>query len=128
MMQTALPFQPGLTAQFPYLEDLLSAVVYGSKPGLDGCAAACDMSPSELCRRLNRHGDDARPLRVQDMLAIVAKTGDVRPVHWQVEKFTQSPEALKAQALAQLNHLVPMIAALAEQAGVAGPAATARKR
>lgn len=118
-MTYPLDFQSGLTAQFPHLEDVLVAVVYGCRIGLNGVAAALDQSPSELSRRLNRDSDDHRPARVADMVGIMKVTGDLRPIYWQIEKFMESPEARLIRAADQLNHLLPMVVELAEQAGIA---------
>lgn len=117
-MTFPLDFQTGLTAQFPRLEDVLTAVVYGSRIGLNGVAARLDQSPSELSRRLNRESDDHRPARVQDMVGIIEATGDLRPIYWMIEKFMESPEARMARATDQLASILPMVAELAAQAGI----------
>lgn len=118
-MTYPLDFQPGLTAQFPHLEDVLTAAVYGHRQGLNGIAAQLDQSPSELSRRLNRESDDHRPARVQDLVGIIQATGDRRPIYWLIEKFMESPEARMARATDQLTELLSMMAELAAQAGIA---------
>lgn len=120
-MTFPLDFQPGLTAQFPCLEDVLTAVVYGSRKGLNGIAAELDQSPSELSRRLNRESDDHRPARVCDMVGIIQATGDMRPIYWQIERFMESPETRMARAADQLSELLPMVVELAAQAGMTAP-------
>lgn len=117
-MTFPLDFQPGLTGQFPTLQDVLTAAVYGSRKGLNGIAADLDQSPSELSRRLNRESDDHRPARVQDLVGIIEATGDLRPIYWLIERFMESPEARVARAADQLSHLLPMVAELAAQAGI----------
>lgn len=114
-MQLNLDFSPGLTQQFPQLEDVLAAAVYGCRSGLNGVAGELDMSPSELSRRLNRNGDDSRPLRVSDMVGIIAASDDKRPIYWLIEKFLRDPESTRNQAISQLAQLMPMIQALVEQ-------------
>ena len=52
---------------------------------------------------------DTRQMREADILDIIESTGDVRPIYWLVEKYIQSPEAQKTQAIAQLAELMPMI-------------------
>lgn len=95
--QLALNFEPGLTARFRTLEDCCSAVVHGSRDGVDGVAGSLDMAPSELSRRLNAHlpqregESNNRPLRISDFVGIIAKTGDLRPIYWLVEKFANDP-------------------------------------
>lgn len=121
MSQSPLNFAPALTVQFPRLRDLLVAVVYASRSGLHGVAADLDVSPSELSRMLNRDQGDPRKLDVDDFVAILASTGDPRPLQWLAEKFTRTPEDLRTQAAQQLAALLPMVGALIEQAGGVDP-------
>lgn len=114
--QFMLPFQPGLTAQFPRFRDVLVSAVYGGRKGLNGVAADLDQSPSDLTKRLASEHGDPRPMREEDIIGIIESTGDVRPIYWLVEKFIQSPEAQKTQAIAQLAELMPMIQGLVETA------------
>ena len=120
-MTTILDYPPGLTAQFPMIEDLATAVVYGHRLGLANIAARLDQSPSELSRRLNRDADDHRPLRVADLVGIIAATGDLRPIAWLLEKFHETPAKRAARAGEQIAALLPMLAELAAQAGAKGP-------
>lgn len=115
--QLTLDFQPGLTTQFPLYEDVIAAAVYGSRKGLNGVAADLDMSPSELCRRLNRNGDDHRPLRAGDAEKIIASTGDKRPVYWMIEKHLGDPKVAQQQALSQIPGVLAQLTALMEAAG-----------
>ena len=126
MNQVAFDFTPGLTTQFPHLRDVLCACVYGSRGGLKSVAADLDVSPSELSRMLNRDQDDPRRLDVDDMVLIVASTGDTRPVQWLIERFVQDPEQRRATAAAQLAQILPAIVELAAQAGVTQPARAKR--
>lgn len=117
--QASLNFAPSLTTQFPHLRDVVCAAVYSSRTGLKGIAADLDVSPSELSRMLNREQGDPRKLDCDDLVGIIAATGDVRPVQWLVEKFTRDPERVRADAAAQLAALLPMLGALVEQASAA---------
>ena len=123
-VQMPLSFEPGLTARHRTLEDCILAAVHGSRIGVEGCAAHLDMAPSELSRRLNEgalaHAGDSnnRPLRVSDLVGIMEATGDHRPIYWLAEKFLRDPEAQRTAAIQQLAMLAPIMAALAEQAGV----------
>lgn len=121
-MQTAFDFEPGLTARFPKIRDLLTAVVYGSRARLQGVAADLDLSPSELSRMLSRETEDPRKLDVDDFVRIVESTGDHRPVQWLIEKFLRDPDQRRAEAAEQLVRLLPMLAELATQAGIADAA------
>ena len=125
--QLALNFEPGLTARFRCVEDVVAHVVHNSRKGVEGVAADIDMGASELTRRLNAHveakaGDISnRPLRVADMVGVMRSTKDYRPIHYLIEEFLQDPEAMRDLALQQIPHAVALLAALAEQAGVPVP-------
>lgn len=125
--QIPLNFEPGLTVRFRTLEDCCATVVHSFPGGVDVVAGHLDMAPSELSRRLNAHlpqhqGDtNNRPLRVCDMIGIIEKTRDLRPIHWLVEKFTSNPDFVKSQALQQLATFMPMLLALCEQSGIQMP-------
>lgn len=130
--QLSLAFEPGLTARYRTIEDVIAATVHASRIGVEGVAAHLDMAPSELSRRLNAHlaaheGDPAnRPLRLGDAYKIIEATGDCRPIYWLAEKFLGDPAAQRTAALQQLAMLGPIMVALAEQAGVQIPPTTAR--
>ncbi len=128
LVQRSFEFTPGLTVQFPRLRDIVCAVVYSARAGLKGVAADLDVSPSELSRMLNREQDDPRKLDVEDFVAIVASTGDTRPVQWLIERFLHDPEERKAMAAAQIAQIVPFLAELVRQAGVAVEAPPKAKR
>ena len=118
-MQIALDFTPGLTTRFKSLKQVCAHAVYSSRGGLTGVAAALDMSPSELSKRLSEtDSSDNRPLRDSDIEKIIQETGDHSIVHWQVEKYLGDPQAKRDAAMSQLVALAPVFAALAEQAGV----------
>lgn len=119
--QFPLVFEPGLVANYKRLEDVVAAVVYAAKGGVDGVAPSVDMSPSELTRRLAAHtaqkeGDEKsnRPLRVADLVGIIEGTGDYRPIFWLIERFLRDPEAQRTQAIQTLAGLMPTIQALVE--------------
>lgn len=120
----SLAFEPGLTSRHPTMEDCIASVVHGSRLGVEGCAARLDMAPSELSRRLNAHvlahaGDPSnRPLRVSDLIGIMDATGDFRPIYWLAERYLRDPESQRTAAIQQLAMLAPLLANLAEQAGL----------
>lgn len=114
--QFTLDFEPGLTERFKTFDEVLAAAVYGSRKGLNAVAADCDMSPSELTRRLNPDTDDPRPLRTKDGVRIIESTGDMRPVYWLIEKFLKDPELARNEALAQIPGLIEQLKKLAETA------------
>lgn len=129
----SLAFEPGLTSRFSHLEDCVQHAVLTHRLGVDGVAAKMDMAPSELSRRLNAHlpakeGDVSnRPLRVGDVVKIIAITGDHSPIHWLLEKFLSDPEAQRSAAINQLAMMAPVFLELAEQAGLQIPRAKVRR-
>lgn len=128
MLQERLDLTLSLTARYPKLRDLLTVVVYGCRGGLQAVAGDLDHSPSELSKMLNREHDDVRKLDVEDLVGIIASTGDTRPVQWLVEKFMTDPAVRHREATEQLARMLPAIAELLAQAGVSTPAATKARR
>lgn len=122
--QLALNFEPGLTARFRDLEDCVAHTVHNSREGVDGIASAVDMAPSELSRRLNAHlaamegESNNRPLRVRDLVKVMRRTRDYRPIYWLIEEFLQDPEAARDLAMQQIPQAVELLTALCQQAGV----------
>lgn len=118
MNQSAMVFEPGLTVHFPTLESVVASCVYSHRTGLTGVAADLNMSPSELERRLNPDSIDTRPLRTKDMHDIIRSTGDLRPIHWLTERFTQTNEMRQQRAQEALIRLAPAFADLVQAAGM----------
>ena len=119
--QLQLPIGVSLTTQFPRFRDVLVAAVYGSPGGLNAVATHTDQSPSDLQKRLAAEPGDTRPMRESDILGIIEQTRDARVIYWLVERYLQSPEARKQQAVEQIAGLMPSLLNLLEQAGVGGP-------
>lgn len=124
MQQMNLTFEPGLTARFRSLREATAHTVYASRRGLAAVAADLDMSPSELTKRLNADSAEPRPMRVDDLEAIIQSTGDATPIYWLVEKYLRDPDAVRNQATAQIAALLPALLELAKQAGVGGGTVT----
>lgn len=116
MQQFTLDFQPGLTERFPRWRDTFVHAVYSSRAGLNGAAAACDVSPTDLTKRLSADHPE-RPLRMEDCLAIIQATKDYTPIYWLIENFLRDPEAKKQEALARIPGLVAALEATLAQAG-----------
>ena len=129
MQQLSLNFEGGLTSRFHTLREVVQSAVLASKLGVTGMAAKMDMGHSELSRRLDAGAVDNRPLRVDDLVAIVEITKDHRPIYWLIERFLQSPEMKRAIALDQLAELLPHLTDLAREAGITSqPAAESTRR
>lgn len=93
--------------------------------GMKCLAADCDLSESELSRRLHPSDGDNRSCDVNLMVRIVEVTGDLTPMHWLMAKFLQDTETRRGAAVEQLAQLMPQIAALLADAGV--PAKAGRR-
>lgn len=113
--QIQLDFTPTLTDQFRTLKECLSAVVYSSRVGLSGVAAACDLAPSELCKVLSE--SEGRRCDVNLIEPIVRETGDHRPILWLAAKFCVDEQTKQQQAVAQLETMLPAIQAALKTLG-----------
>ncbi len=114
-----LDLQVGLVKQFPKFKDLLMVVVYSSRPGLMGVAAALDVSPSVLSRMLKTDEDDPdqkRHLPADYLPLIIETTGDLRPIHWLIEQFVPSRDTVRKAALDRVAQMIPHLMSLIETA------------
>lgn len=103
--------------RYPRWEDTFITAVYGCRKGLNGVAADCDQSPSELSKRLSHvEGGEPRPLRSVDILNILRSTNDFTPVYWLIEEFLKDPTAKQQEALAAIPELVERLNAVLAQA------------
>lgn len=123
MQQFTLDFEPGLTQRFPRWRDTFIHIVYSGRTGLNGAAGACDVSPTDLTKRLSGEYED-RPLRIDDIEAILEEKKDFTPIFWLIERFLRDPSAKQQEALARLPGLVAQIEVALQQAG--GSAKTKR--
>src|ERR1051326_8723921 len=117
MQQFSLDFEPGLTERFPRWRDTFVKVVYSGRGGLNTAAAACDVSPTDLTKRLSGEYPD-RPLRIEDVEAILEEKKDPTPIFWLIERFLKSPDAKRQAALARIPALVDSLEAVLKEAGV----------
>ena len=111
-LQLKLDFEPGITEQFRTLKQCVAACVYGYRGGLGNVAAACDVSPSALSRMLNENEDDPRHLPIDFLTAIIATTGDIRPLQWLAAKFVPDEDTRRDVALTQLEKILPLLPGL----------------
>jgi len=114
--QLTLDLDPGLVEKNPTLLDCLRGCVYGGRLPLKTIAADCDLSASELSRKLSANPDDPRRFSVDDLERYVQGTGDVTPVQYLAAKYLQSDESRRAHALNEATRLLaqlgPLVAAL----------------
>lgn len=108
-MQFSLDFEPSLTEQFRSIKQCLAACVYGSRIGLTGVAAHCDLSPSGLSRMLNENEGDPRHLPADLVPLIIEATNDLRPIHWLVAKFLPNDAMRQRAAVTNLESMIPQI-------------------
>jgi hypothetical protein len=105
-----------LVERHPTLLDCLRAAVYSAPRPLKAIAADCDMSASDLSRKLSGNPEDPRRLSVDDLEAYVRGTGDTRPIAYLAAKYLQSDEARRAHTLSHaarlLEELAPLLAAV----------------
>lgn len=113
-LQLKMDFEPGITEQFRTLKQCVAAVVYGSRIGLNGCAAACDVSPSLLSRMLNEQDaeENRRNLPLDFLPLIIQATGDLRPLQWLGARFLPNDEMRRDAAIARIEQLLPELATL----------------
>lgn len=116
MQQFSLDFEAGLTERFPRWRDTFIKVVYSGRGGLNTAAAACDVSPTDLTKRLSGEYVD-RPLRLEDIEAILTEKKDPTPIFWLIERFLRDPDAKKHEALSRIPVLVAQLEATLAQAG-----------
>lgn len=117
-VQHTLNFEPGLAERWRSLKACVRERVYGHMKPLKTIAADMDLSESDLSRKLGSNPDDVRNLSCDDFEAYLARTGDVTPIMYLVEKYAVNPEIKKAFAAAELAKALPEILALARQLGV----------
>jgi len=122
-----LELQPGIRQRFVSLRECLHWTVLNDPRGIKSVAADCDLSVSELSRRLHPSDDDPRSCDVNLMVKVMHSTGDLSPLHWLMAEFLQDEDAKRRSAVDQLSTLMPQIAALLAEAG-AGAAAKGGRR
>lgn len=105
--QLTLSLDPTLTQRFKTLRQCLHATVLRDPRGVKAVAADCDLSESELSRRLSpKSPDDPRSLDVDLMVEILASTGDFMPIDWLVSRFVPNDQHRRAAALQQFERLM----------------------
>lgn len=121
MQQFTLDFDAGVLERFPRWRDTFIHVVYSGRGGLNSAAAACDVSPTDLTKRLSGEHPD-RPFRIDDIERILEEKKDWTPIYWLLERFLKDPDAKKQAALARIPGLVAALEATLAQANSGGKA------
>lgn len=115
--QLTLELQLGLLQRYRSLRECVHHSVLNDRRGVKAVAADCDLSVSELSRRLHPAEGDPRSLDVDLLVQILASTGDLTPLHWLIAKFLPSDETRRQAAVDQLSQLLPRVAELLAAAG-----------
>lgn len=118
--QLTMELQTDVRRRFAMLRDCLHWTVLNDPRGIKAVAADCDLSVSELSRRLHPSDDDPRSCDVNLMVRVMHSTRDLSPLHWLMAEFLQDEETKRKAAVDQLSTLMPQIAALLAEAGANG--------
>jgi hypothetical protein len=110
--QLTLDLRPDLLRRYSTLREAIHHSALSFSGGLKGLAAECDLSVSELSRRLNPADGDPRSLDVNLFDRILEATDDKTPLQWLIAKHLGNNDVRKAHALDQLTRMLPEIAAL----------------
>jgi hypothetical protein len=115
--QLNLSFEPGLAERWRSLKACCRERIYAHLKPLKSVAADMDLSESELSRKLADNPNDTRNFTCDDLEAYIAKTGDVTPIYYLIEKFAIDKSTKQAFAAAELAKHLPQIIALAKTLG-----------
>lgn len=115
--QLTLDLRLDLLRRYGTLREAVHHSVLNDPRGLKGVAADCDLSVSELSRRLSPSEGDPRSLDVNLLVSILDSTQDFTPLHWLNARFLVNEDARKTHALDQLHRMLPEIAALLADVG-----------
>jgi hypothetical protein len=123
----SLTFEPGIGSRNRCLRDHLATRIYAD--GLVAIAGKLDLSASKLTEKLagSDSGGKPRGMTVDELEDYIAKTNDVSPIHYLVDKYLQDPGVLQAEALAKLATLAEQLPALMAAAGLATQAKAGRQ-
>lgn len=125
--QLTLELQLGLLQRYRSLRECVHHSVLNDRRGLKGVAADCDLSVSELSRRLHPSPDDPRSLDVDLLVKIIESTQDLTPLHWLMARFLPSDETRRQAAVDELQHMLPRLAELLAAAGGEPRSATPKR-
>lgn len=112
-----LDLEPGLLQRFPSLRDCVHWTVLNDPRGIKAVAADCDITVSELTRRLSPTENDPRSFDVNLMVRVMRSTKDFTPIYFQMSEFLADDETKKREAVAELSKLVPRLSQLLAAAG-----------
>lgn len=109
--------QLGLLQRYRSLRECVHHSCLNDRRGLKAIAADCDLSVSELSRRLHPAEGDPRSLDVDLLVQIMQSTGDLAPLHWLLARFLPDDETRRRAAVDTLTQMMPRLAELLAAAG-----------
>lgn len=92
----SLVIEPGLAKRHESLRDITKTGIY--QHGLTRMAAELGVPAGNLCNQVN--GTGQRHLSVDSLERYIASTGDVRPIHYLIERYLLTQERQHADARA----------------------------
>lgn len=114
--QLSLTFEQGIGQRHLTLRDCMATGVY--QRGLTRVAGQIDMAPSKLSEKLAGGTERKRDIGLDEFEDYIAKTGDVSPIHYLVDKYLRDPALQQQEALAKLAGLAETLPALLAAAGL----------
>ena len=114
--QLFLTFEQGIGQRHMSLRDCMATGVY--QRGLGRVAGQIDMAPSKLSEKLAGGTDRKRDIGLDEFEDYIAKTGDISPTHYLVDKYLRDPALAQQEAMAKLAGLAETLPALLAAAGL----------
>lgn len=116
--QIALELQPGLLRRYSTVREAVYHSVLNDPRGMKAVAADCDLTLSELTRRLSPSEGDPRSLDINLFDQILSSTGDMTPLHWLNAKHLADEDAKKRAAIDALGRALPELLRALSDAGI----------
>jgi hypothetical protein len=116
MNQFELNFDAGLTERYETFAKLLTHVVNYGHTQQKKIAADLDMQPSVLSRMVNEN-DTSVNFPAHRLPDLIEATGDLRLIHWLVEKYCADKEDRRKRALNLIEALAPQLQAALKTLG-----------
>jgi hypothetical protein len=110
--QLTLDFEPSVRQRFPTLRQCVHYTVLQDPRGIKAVAADCDLSESDLSRRLApKKKGSPRACDVDLMAAIMRSTKNLLPIQWMLAEFVPDDRTRQAAALSTVETLLPQLMA-----------------
>lgn len=105
--QLTLNFESGLSDRYPNLRECVASSVY--RYGLTNAAIDLDKAPGNLSVELS--ADPSRKFGVEELEKFLAKSGDLTPIYYLIDKFLRdkSADANTAELLAMFKQMAPAL-------------------